>query len=179
METAAEVAWDSVTGQTVVETATVNVVSAVEWAGQLVTVGAQLMIVETCVVKIVLVVKRLGLGLTTADETLETAEEETIGVVASVVAEVVATLVSKLFVVPLLEVYTGVVVAFEAEDSIFEEVSGLLFVALVSALEAGFVGEVSGFEDVSAFEVVFADDADVVATLVALVKELVAGFVLE
>lgn len=37
----------AVTGQSVVESATVTVVREIEWAGQSVTVGAQLMKVET------------------------------------------------------------------------------------------------------------------------------------
>ena len=42
--------WVAVTGQTVVETATVIVVSTVERPGQLVTVAAQLVMVLTVVV---------------------------------------------------------------------------------------------------------------------------------
>jgi hypothetical protein len=49
-EAAEEVASASVTGQTVVEIATVRVVTLLEAAGQLVTVAAQLMMVETKVV---------------------------------------------------------------------------------------------------------------------------------
>lgn len=46
----------AVTGQIVVETGTITVVRTVEWAGQFVTVSAQLMMVETWVSKIVEVV---------------------------------------------------------------------------------------------------------------------------
>jgi hypothetical protein len=46
----------AVTGQIVVETGTITVVRTVEWAGQFVTVSAQLMMVETRVSKIVEVV---------------------------------------------------------------------------------------------------------------------------
>lgn len=45
----AEVGWVSVTGQTVVETGTVEVTIVVLWAGQDVTVGAQLVIVTSVV----------------------------------------------------------------------------------------------------------------------------------
>lgn len=49
----------SVTGQMVVETATVTIVVVTERAGQFVTVSAQLVIVETEVVKMVDVLRKL------------------------------------------------------------------------------------------------------------------------
>ena len=61
----------AVTGQMVVETGTITVVRTVEWAGQFVTVSAQLMMVETWVSKIVEVVSVGGVvtaGVVSADE---------------------------------------------------------------------------------------------------------------
>lgn len=67
----------AVTGQTVVEMATVRVVRTVEWAGQFVTVAAQLVMVDTIVVKTVEVVYWIGLvaaGEVTAEDDTTVAE---------------------------------------------------------------------------------------------------------